>query len=114
MAMCIFLSLMRCHLWRCVKCYPIKTVGHPRMMTPPWAVESPMRAAGILQMRTVGEPGMRTSGGPVQVAMSVARAAGKLPIKTVTPPGGKIGPPTWGTGPVVIGQVCISLTRAAG
>jgi hypothetical protein len=37
-----------------------------------------------------------------------------LPMSTVTPPGGKIGPPTCGTGPFAAGQACISLTRAAG
>ena len=31
------------------------------------------------------------------------RAAGKPPINTLTQPGGRIGPPTCGTGPVVIG-----------
>jgi hypothetical protein len=29
-------------------------------------------------------------------------------------PAGKIGPPTCGTTPVTIGQVCMSPTRAAG
>ena len=51
---------------------------------------------------------------PAQVAMSVARAAGIPPMSTVGQPGGRIGPPTWGTTPVTIGQTCMSVTRAAG
>src|SRR5262245_52740993 len=49
--------------------------------------------------------------------MSPRRAAGTKPISTVGQPGGKIGPPTWGTGGVpgvAMGQVCKSPTRAAG
>src|ERR1700691_6100026 len=53
-------------------------------MVPPWAVMSPMRAAGSPS------------------------------INTVSAPGGRIGPPTWGIIPVTIGQICISETRAAG
>src|SRR5262249_36204907 len=83
-------------------------------MTPPWAVGSPMRAAGRLPISTVGLPGAMTSGGPVQVAMSVARAAGRLPISTVGQPGGRVGPPTWGTVPGTIGPGGRSLKRAAG
>lgn len=55
--------------------------------------------------------------GPIQTAIEPIVAAGKFPIKTVGTPGGKIGPPTCGTGGspgVDIGQVCISDTRAAG
>jgi hypothetical protein len=37
------------------------------------------------------------SGGPTQVHMSVARAAGCPPMRTLGQPGGKIGPPTCGT-----------------
>src|ERR1700719_2738650 len=54
------------------------------------------------------------SGGPVQVAWSPWHAAGWLSIITVGQPGGMIGPPTWGTTPVTMGQVCKSPTRAAG
>jgi hypothetical protein len=57
---------------------------------------------------------MIESGGPVQVAMSPTLAAGIPPIKTVGSPAGKIGPPTWGTVPVTIGQTCMSVTLAAG
>jgi hypothetical protein len=66
---------------------------------------------------TVGEPMAMVSGGPTQVHISVDRAAGNPPIKTVGQPGGKIGPPTCGTGGtpgVTIGQTCMSVMRAAG
>jgi hypothetical protein len=49
--------------------------------------------------------------------MSPILADGWPPIRTVTPPGGNIGPPTWGTGGVAglaIGQTCMSPTLAAG
>jgi hypothetical protein len=84
---------------------------------PPCAVISPMRAAGSLLIITVSDPFTIVSGGPTQVAMSVTRAAGILPIRTVTAQGGRIGPPTCGIGGtpgVTIGQTCISPTRAAG
>src|SRR5271157_2686124 len=93
---------------------PIMTVKQPRTMTPPWTVGSPMRAAMRLPMRTVGEPMAIMSGGPTQVAISVTRAAGSIPISTVGQHGGRIGPPTCGTTPVTIGQTCISVIRAAG
>ncbi|MFN3494341.1 MAG: transglutaminase domain-containing protein, partial [Hydrogenophaga sp.] len=48
------------------------------------------------------------------VLAAVARAAGSIMISTVSAPGGRIGPPTWGTGPVNIGQTCMSVMRAAG
>jgi hypothetical protein len=63
---------------------------------------------------TVLEPLMMLSGGPTQVAMSLTRAAGSMPIITVGSQGGRIGPPTCGTGPVAMGHVCMSETRAAG
>src|SRR5438094_9208681 len=72
-----------------------------------------MRAAIKFPIKTVGEPLMMMSGGPTHVAMSVIRAAGRLPINTVGQPGGRIGPPTCGTTPVTIGQTCMSVTRAA-
>jgi len=81
------------------------TVGHPATITPPCAVESPMRAAGIPPIITVDEPMAMLSGGPTQIAMSPTRAAGIPPIRTVGELGGKIGPPTCGTTPVTIGQV---------
>lgn len=90
------------------------TVGQPRIITPPCAVSSPMRAAGNPPIITVGEPMAITSGGPTQVKRSVTLAAGSPPMSTVGQPGGKIGPPTCGTGPVVIGHVCMSVMRAAG
>ena len=46
--------------------------------------------------------------------LSVARAAGSPAIRTVMHPGGRIGPPTCGTGPVNIGQTCMSVMRDAG
>ncbi len=68
-------------------------------------------------IRTVIEPLTIESGGPTQVAMSPTLAAGTPPIKTVGQPGGRIGPPTCGTGGVpgvTIGHICISPTLAAG
>src|SRR5712691_9102119 len=73
-----------------------------------------MRAAMRLPMRTVGEPMRMTSGGPTQVSMSVIRAAGRPPIRTVGSHGGRMGPPTCGTTPVTMGQTCMSVMRAAG
>src|SRR5208283_2896603 len=93
---------------------PIMTVKQPRTMTPPWTVGSPMRAAMRLPMSTVGEPMTIMSGGPTQVAISVTRAAGSIPISTVGQHGGRIGPPTCGTTPVTMGQTCMSVIRAAG
>src|SRR5262249_51790038 len=90
------------------------TVGRPTVIIPPWAVASPRRDAGMPPIIVVEPQGMSTSGPPAQVAMSVARAAGMLPINTVGQPAGKIGPPTCGTTPGTIGQVCMSATRAAG
>src|SRR5574337_1423474 len=90
------------------------TVGQPSTMVPPWAVRSPIRAAGNPPINTVNEPMAITSGGPAHVAMSLTLAAGNPPINTVGAPGGRIGPPTWGTTPVTIGQTCMSETRAAG
>jgi len=55
-----------------------------------------------------------TSGGPTQTALSLTRAAGKPPISTMGQHGGKIGPPTCGTGPFAAGQACMSFKRAAG
>jgi hypothetical protein len=97
---------------------PINTVGKPTTIVPPWTVKSPMRAAGMPPINTVGDPGGAiASGGPTQVAISPTRAAGMPPMSTVGHPGGKIGPPTCGIGGtpgVTIGQVCMSEARAAG
>ena len=71
-------------------------------------------AAGSMEISTVAEPLTMTSGGPTQVARSVMRAAGTIPIRTVGAQGGKIGPPTCGTTPVTIGQTWLSPSRAAG
>src|SRR5690554_2797870 len=76
-----------------------------------------MRAAGAPLIITVDEPLTIESGGPTQVHMSPTLAAGIPPINTVGGPEGRMGPPTWGTGGVAgdcIGQVCMSVTRAAG
>src|SRR5215510_15115753 len=73
-----------------------------------------MRTAGIPPISTVNDPIANTSGGPAHVHIPPTTAAGMLPIITVTPPGGKTGPPTCGTTPVTMGQTCISPTRAAG
>lgn len=85
-------------------------------MVPPCAVESPMRAAGFEQIKTVAEPLMMLSGGPTQVHMEPRVAEGMPPMSTVGPPGDVMGPPTWGMGGtpgVTIGQTCMSVTRAA-
>lgn len=95
---------------------PIITVGQPSVIDPPWVVGSPMRAAIMYSIFTVGEPIMMESGGPTQVHMSPIRAAGIMPIMTVAAPI-VIGPPTCGTGGVpgvTIGQTCRSVIRAAG
>jgi hypothetical protein len=55
---------------------PMVTVGQPATMTPPCVVESPMRAAGLLPMSTVGSPFLTASGGPTQMSLSPSRAAG--------------------------------------
>jgi hypothetical protein len=60
------------------------------------------------------EPAAIVSGGPTQTHISPTKAAGNLPIITVGHPGPTIGPPTCGTGPVVIGQTCISVNLDAG
>src|SRR5690242_12914308 len=72
---------------------PIITVGQPITITPPWAVISPIRAAGRPPIITVADPLTITSGGPTQAAISVTRAAGKEPINTVGQPLGNMGPP---------------------
>jgi hypothetical protein len=72
-----------------------------------------MRAAGMPPMNTVAEPITIMSGGPTQKRRSDTRAAGSPPIKTVGMPGGRIGPPTWGTRTLIIGQICKSVIRAA-
>lgn len=69
-------------------------MAHGGMITPPCTVWSPMRAAINFPMKTVFEPIRIVSGGPTHVAISVARAAGSLHMKTVGQPGGRIGPPT--------------------
>jgi hypothetical protein len=77
-------------------------------------VLSPWRAAGLPPISTDPDPVAMVSGGPVHTHRSPTVAAGRPPIKTVGAPGGKIGPPTCGTGPgFTIGQVCISDIRAA-
>src|SRR3984893_14506308 len=73
-----------------------------------------MRAASTPPISTVGEHFTMTSGGPTHIAISVTRAAGSAPINTVGQPGAVIGPPTCGTGPVERGQVCMSVSLAAG
>jgi hypothetical protein len=84
-------------------------------MVPPCAVESPIRAAGLPPINTVDDPMAIVSGGPTQTSISPTQAAGIPPISTVGDPGGRTGPPTWGTPPgLIIGQTCMSVSRAAG
>jgi len=90
------------------------TVGKHPTTVPPWAVLSPIRAAGMLPIKTVPDPLTMTSGGPTHTHMLPSVAAGMFPIITVTAPGEQIGPPTCGTTPVTIGQTCMSVSRAAG
>ena len=56
--------------------------------------------------------------GPTQVQLSPMTAAGILQMRTVGTPGPTTGPPTWGMGEgtagVCMGQVCISVSLAAG
>ena len=76
---------------------------------------SPIRAAGAPMASTVKEPSAIMSGGPTQVNMSPTRAWGSATGQhRVGEHGGRIGPPTWGTTPVTMGQTCMSVTRAAG
>src|SRR5690606_37898641 len=66
---------------------------------------------------TVALPLTMESGGPTQTQRLPTLAAGVPPIITVGAPGPVIGPPTWGIGGVpgvCIGQVCMSVRRAAG
>src|SRR5664279_4173256 len=79
---------------------PIITVGHPIIIAPPCAVESPILAAGLPPINTLEEPIIMLSGGPAQVHISPRQAAGKPPISTVGVPGGKTGPPICGDGPL--------------
>lgn len=92
------------------------TCGKPTAILPPWAVMSPILAAGIYPIITENEPTAIVSGGPTHVAISPTRAAGMNPIITVGHPT-VIGPPTCGIGGVpgvTIGQTCMSEIRAAG
>ena len=92
---------------------PICTVGKPATITPPCAVKSPCLAAGLPPINTVVDPTTIVSGGPTHTNKSPTTAAGKLPIKTVGTQGPVTGPPTCGTGPLNIGQVCMSVSLAA-
>ncbi len=96
---------------------PIITVEQPATIEPPWAVLSPMRAAGLPPIITVAEPFIIVSGGPTQVQLSPITAAGSFPISTVATPVPIIGPPACGMGAgnagVCIGQTCISVNLAA-
>src|ERR1019366_1451762 len=94
--------------------YPTSTVRHPNTILPPWTVRSPSRAWGMGIVKTVEDPTAIISGGPTQVALSVTRAAGRPPMRTVTAPGGRMIPPTCGTNTVTMGQTCGSVTLAAG
>jgi hypothetical protein len=75
---------------------------------------SPIRAAGLPPILTVADPLVIVSIGPTQVHMSPTLAAGMPEMITVGQQAGIIGPPTCGTTPVTIGQVCMSVIRAEG
>src|SRR5690606_12572058 len=65
-------------------------------------------------INTVVAPTATTSGPPAQhTATSPTRAAGTPPINTFGEPT-TMGPPTWGTLPVTLGQTWKSPTRAIG
>lgn len=93
-------------------------MGNPTAIVPPWAVESPMRAAGLPPIITVADPLTMASGGPAQTQASPTTAAGRFPIRTVATQGPDTGPPTWGMGTgkagVCMGQTCMSVILAAG
>src|SRR6478736_4458294 len=72
-----------------------------------------MRAAGMPPIITLLEPRTTTSAGPQQTQVVPTLAAGTLQTSTFAAPTSN-GPPTCGTGPVVIGQTCGSPRRAAG
>ena len=79
------------------------TAGGGNAAIRPYQGHSPIRAAGFPPIKTFGEPMITVAGGPTQTHMSPSRAAGRPPMRTVNAPT-TIGPPTWGTGPVSIGQ----------
>ena len=86
-------------------------------MLPPCAELSPILAAGLPPMSTLGDPTIIVSGGPTHTALAVRVAAGIPPTRTKGTPGGRIGPPTWGMGGtpgVCIGHTCMSPTLAPG
>ena len=65
---------------------------------PPGSITmSPMQAAGLPPMITVGDPLTMTSVPPLHAARSPARAAGSPPMNTLTAPA-TAGPPTCGAG----------------
>jgi len=78
---------------------------------PPAAPAAP--PAPDMPTSTVSQPIAATSGGPTQVRVSVTRDCGIMPTSTVGDPRMN-GPPTCGTGPVVIGHTCKSPIRDAG
>src|SRR5438270_781744 len=78
---------------------PIRTVGQPMMIGAPHRATSPIRAAGIPPISTVGQPGGAivlggwTAGGGNEKMCGVPTvAAGTPPISTVGTPGGPITP----------------------
>ena len=83
-------------------------------IVPPCAVSLPIKAAGRPSISTVAEPLTIVSGGPTHTHISVTRAAGKPPIKTVGAPGPTTGPPTCGITPSTIGHSCMDVKVAAG
>lgn len=96
---------------------PIITLKAPNIIWPPWAVWSPILAAGAPPMITDDDPLTMISGGPTQTKLSPTLAAGSFPINTVGSPGPTIGPPTCGIGGtpgVCIGHWWKSVSRAAG
>ena len=86
---------------------PMHTLGLPLTITPPAAVLSLIRAAGLPLIRTVAAPWTIASGLIASAAASPTRAAGKLLILTLSEHGGRIGPPP-------AGHACESAKRAAG
>jgi hypothetical protein len=72
---------------------PIITFGAPNIISLPWAVWSPILAAGIPIIITDDDPFTIVSGGPTHTSISPTLAAGREPINTVGAPGPIMGPP---------------------
>ena len=74
-----------------------------------------VRRRHLASTRTFMAPSRIVSGGPTQVQSPPMTAAGRPEMRTVSAPGGRIGPPTCGTTVASTrGHACMSPTSAAG